>query len=334
MADVAIGDILVSVEDVSKVYIPSPTWLRVLIRSSTKEAVTALDRVDLKVAAGEICAVVGPNGAGKSTLFRILTGLTTPSRGRALVCGLDATRQSSRVRRLVGFMPADDRSLYLRNTCVENLKFHGRLQGMDSGDIDGRIDEVLEMVDLSYARDRVGFALSSGMRARLQLGRALLHRPRVLILDEPTSSVDPVAAYGLVQLIKRVAEEDKVAVLISSHRLEEVEELHDNVAMLNKGRIIYWGDLEVMRSKWEESTVEIEFVTEAMATEASIRLAAMDGVELIELDGTQMTVATVAPTGALLATLDGQVDGIVALRHTKMPLLRLFSKIVEGEVAE
>ncbi len=136
MADVPVGEILVSVEDVSKVYIPSPTWLRVLIRSSSKEAVTALDRVNLKVGAGEICAVVGPNGAGKSTLFRILTGLTTPSRGRALVGGLDATRQSSRVRRIVGFMPADDRSLYLRNTCVENLRFHGRLQGMDSGDIE------------------------------------------------------------------------------------------------------------------------------------------------------------------------------------------------------
>ncbi len=334
MADVPVGDILVSVEDVSKVYVPSPTWLRVLIRSSSKDSVTALDRVDLTVREGEICAVVGPNGAGKSTLFRILTGLTTPSRGRAMVGGLDATRQSSRVRRLVGFMPADDRSLYLRNTCVENLRFHGRLQGMDSGDVEGRIDEVLEMVDLSYARDRVGFALSSGMRARLQLARALLHRPRVLILDEPTSSVDPVAAYGLVQLIKRVAEEGRVAVLISSHRLEEVEELHDNVAMLNKGRIIYWGDLDVMRTKWEESTVEIEFVTEAMATDASNRLAAMDGLELIELEGTQLIVATAAPTGALLARLDGEVDGIVSLRHTKMPLIRLFSKIVADEATE
>ena len=334
MADVPVGEILVSVEDVSKVYIPSPTWLRVLIRSSSKEAVTALDRVNLQVGAGEICAVVGPNGAGKSTLFRILTGLTTPSRGRALVGGLDATRQSSRVRRIVGFMPADDRSLYLRNTCVENLRFHGRLQGMDPGEIEHRINEVLEMVDLSYARDRVGFALSSGMRARLQLARALLHRPRVLILDEPTSSVDPVAAYGLVQLIKRVAEESQVAVLISSHRLEEVEELHDNVAMLNKGRIIYWGDLDVMRSKYEESTVEIEFVTEAMASDASIRLTAMEGLELIELDGAQLIVATAAPTGALLARLDGQVDGIVSLRHTKMPLLRLFSKIVADEVPQ
>ena len=334
MADVPVGDILVSVEDVSKVYVPSPTWLRVLIRSSSKDSVTALDRVDLTVREGEICAVVGPNGAGKSTLFRILTGLTTPSRGRAMVGGLDATRQSSRVRRLVGFMPADDRSLYLRNTCVENLRFHGRLQGMDSGDVEGRIDEVLEMVDLSYARDRVGFALSSGMRARLQLARALLHRPRVLILDEPTSSVDPVAAYGLVQLIKRVAEEGRVAVLISSHRLEEVEELHDNVAMLNKGRIIYWGDLDVMRTKWEESTVEIEFVTEAMAADASNRLADMDGLELIELEGTQLIVATAAPTGALLARLDGEVDGIVSLRHTKMPLIRLFSKIVADEVTE
>jgi ABC-2 type transport system ATP-binding protein len=332
MADVPIGDILVSVQDVSKVYIPSPTWLRVLIRSSSKEAVTALAGVNLEVAAGEICAVVGPNGAGKSTMFRILTGLTTPTSGRAIVCGLDATRQSSRVRRLVGFMPADDRSLYLRNTCVENLRFHGRLQGMEPGEIEKRIDEVLEMVDLSYARDRVGFALSSGMRARLQLARALLHRPRVLILDEPTSSVDPVAAYELVQLIKGVAEQDKVAVLISSHRLEEVEELHDNVAMLNKGRIIYSGDLDVMRTKWEESTIEIDFATEDMASDASTRLSAMEGVELIALEGTQVTVATAAPTGALLARLDGHVDGIVSLRHTKMPLIRLFSKIVADEV--
>lgn len=319
---------LIQVRDVSKVYVPSPLWLRALIRTSTREPVHALKGVSLDVGPGKICAVVGPNGAGKSTLFRILTGLTTPTTGSAMVAGLDAEHQSTAVRRVVGFMPADDRSLWLRNTCVENLQFHGRLQGMHDDDLKKRIRETLELVGLTRARNRVGFALSSGMRARLQIARALLHRPRVLILDEPTGNVDPVGAFELVRLIKDITVRHELAVVISSHRLDEVEELHDAVLLLDKGRVIYHGSLDLMRQRWEKPQIVVEFADEAGAATGARVIDERLGGGVADISGRKVSVSTEAAAGEVIGILNGQVASIISVAASRMPLHQLMSKIL------
>lgn len=323
---------LIEVRDVSKVYVPSPLWLRALIRTSTREPVRALNNVSFEVGQGKICAVVGPNGAGKSTLFRVLTGLTTPTSGTAHVAGLDSERQSTAVRRLVGFMPADDRSLWLRNTCVENLAFHGRLQGMHDKLLRKRIREMLELVGLTHAKNRVGFALSTGMRARLQLARALLHRPRILILDEPTGSVDPVGAFELVRLIKEITVRDNLAVLISSHRLDEVEELHDTVLLLDRGNVLYHGPLDLMRQRWEKPQIIVEFADADVATNAASIIDAHLGLRSTDLLDSQVRIFTEVSAGTVIGMLDGQVGGIVSVAASRMPLHELMTKILaEGQ---
>jgi len=330
---------IVDIRGVGKVYLPSPTLMRLLLRSSIKEPVLALDGVSLQVEAGRICAVVGPNGAGKSTLFRVLTGLTTPTVGEATICGFDVTRQSFEVRKRVGFAPADDRTLLLRNTCRENLMFHGELRGIPSRQLRQRVNETLELVGLGKARDRVGIALSSGMRARLQLARAILHKPEVLILDEPTGSVDPIAAYEILELLRQTVAEEGVATLISSHRLDEVEALHDEVVLLDCGRIVYRGGLDSLRGIWEQPHTEIEFETEEALRGASRVLGRSPDIEIVSQEATLLTVRSSLGMAAIFHQLNGQVNGMKAIRESRMPLHELLAKVLlvsggEGQVRE
>ena len=321
-------DALVVVEHVSKVYVPSPPWMRLLLRSSIRRPVVALEDFTLDVRPGQILAVVGPNGAGKSTLFRVLTGLTTPTSGRAFVCGFDVTQKSHEVRRLIGFAPADEKTLLLRNTCRENLVFHGQLQGIPKRRLTKRVNETLDFVGLGPAADRVGIALSSGMKARLQLARALLHRPQVLILDEPTSAVDPIAAYELLELIQRVVKEQGAAALISSHRLEEIEALHDDVVLLDEGLIKYRGDLDTLRAIWEQPRLEITFHGEAEGLAASRHLQNIPDVEVVGVEGTTVTLATSIGLGKLFAQSNGQLSGVQSIQDVKLPLRDLLAKIL------
>jgi len=321
-------DALVVVDHVSKVYVPSPPWMRVLLRSSIRRPVVALEDFSLDVRPGQILAVVGPNGAGKSTLFRVLTGLTTPTSGRAYIAGLDVTQKSHEVRRLIGFAPADEKTLLLRNTCRENLVFHGQLQGIPKRRLMKRVNETLDFVGLGKAADRVGIALSSGMKARLQLARALLHRPQVLILDEPTSAVDPVAAYELLELIKQVVKDQNAAALISSHRLEEIEALHDDVVLLDEGLVKYRGDLDTLRSIWEEPRLEITFHAEAELVRAYHQLQRIPEVEVVGVEGTTLTLATSIGLGKLFAHANGELSGVQSIQELKLPLRELLAKIL------
>lgn len=257
--------VAIDVRGLSKVYEPTPPWMRVLVRSASLVPVTALDDVTFSLAAGEICAVIGPNGAGKSTLFRILTGLTTPSAGTARVLGMDPETDAHRIRRQVGFMPAEDRTLFLRHTCRENLRFHGRLQGIEESTLKQRIDDVLDLVGLGEAKDRTGFALSSGMRSRLMLARALVHEPRVLILDEPTGAVDPIGAHEFLELIIKITAERGTATLISSHRLEEIDALRDNVLLLDRGRVVMSGSLVEFRKIAAQRVYDVDCADELAA---------------------------------------------------------------------
>ncbi|HJU51282.1 MAG TPA: ABC transporter ATP-binding protein [Acidimicrobiia bacterium] len=315
-------------EGVTKVYVPSPKWMKVLIRSSIRSPIVALENCTLDVKAGEILAVVGPNGAGKSTLFRVLTGLTTPTSGRAFINGLDATQKSHEIRRLVGFAPADEKTLLLRNTTRENLTFHGQLQGIPRRRLVRRIDEVLDFVGLGAAADRVGIALSTGMKARLQLARALLHRPQVLILDEPTSAVDPIAAYELLELIKQVVTEQGTAALISSHRLEEIEALHNDVVLLDQGLIKYRGDLDSLRRLWDEPRMEIKFHSDSECLRASRLLESIPGVEVVEVDNSLLTISTAIGLGKLFAMANGELSGVQSIQDVRLPLRDLLAKIL------
>lgn len=323
------ADVLVDIQNVGKVYMPSPLWMRFLLRSAISEPIVALDDVSLQVEAGQIWAVVGPNGAGKSTLFRILTGLTTPTSGRASVMGYDVTEDSAKVRRMVGFAPAEDRTLWLRHSCRENLMFHGRLQGIGERRLRPAVDDMLDLVGLGLAKDRAGFALSSGMRARLQLARALLHEPSVLILDEPTGAIDPVGAYDLLEVIKAVTVERGLAVLLSSHRLEDIEALHDNVALLDQGKLIYRGDLDTLWSIWEKPRLEIRFSTDEKAVDAADWLSTLDDVELLEVEPPALVVVSGIATGELLSRMDGRLAGVTSINDTRMPLRELFATVLK-----
>ncbi len=329
------GTPLVEVRDLRKVYEPSPRWMRILLRSAIDDPVVALDALTFSVAAGEICAIVGPNGAGKSTLFRVLTGLTTPTSGSAKVMGLDAHKDSTAVRHQVGFVPADDRSLYLRHTARDNLIFHGSLQGLPTKQIRRRTDDALELVGLGQAASRVGFALSAGMRARLQLARALLHEPSVLILDEPTGSVDPVGSYQLLKTLELVTQERGIAVLISSHRLEEIEALHDHVLLLDRGTLVYQGDLDSLRRLWDTPQVRIRFSEGQAARTAADLLGRGDDVDVVAVEPPDVLIRTSATTGSLLVRLDGHLAMIESIEATRISLLDLLGRVaIDQRTAE
>ncbi len=324
------SEAVVSAHEVSKIYEPHPFWMRVMASSPIKQPVVALDGVSFQVGRGQICAIVGPNGAGKSTLFRVLTGLTTPSSGSATIAGLDVETQSQQVRRVLGVMPPEDRSLFLRQTCRENLMFNGRLRGMNRQVLRQRIDVMLELVGLAAARDRAASALSSGMRTRLMLARALLHQPPVLILDEPTSQLDPVAAYDLVETIRRIAAEEGTTVLLSSHRLEEIEALGENVMLLNKGRLVFRGDMETLRDNWDRPQIHIRFEGKDAAVKAASLLKEAKGVEIIDLDPPLVRARSEAGTAGIFSALDGQISSIRSLQQTRTPLREVLVAILNA----
>lgn len=323
---------LVRVEALTKVYEPSPFWLRFLLRSAVTEPVTALDDVSLTLGVGTICAVVGPNGAGKSTLFRVLTGLTTPTSGRVTIGDLDVERDGLAARRVIGFVPSGDQTLYLRLTCAENLRFHGRLHGMSERNLERRVRASLDRVGLGNVADRVGFALSAGMRARLQLARAIMHRPRLLILDEPTAAVDPVGSYELLEHIKDIVREDGASVLLSSHRLEEIESLHDQVVLLYGGRIVYQGDLDVFRDRYSKPHLRLEFSDPAASSSAASLLAALPGIEIVREGGLEVEIITKLALGSVVEALSsGPLARLRAASKEALPLRDLLQEVLSGE---
>lgn len=320
----------IAVDHIGKIYYPTPGWMRALVATQIREPVVALDDIAFTVNPGEIVAIVGPNGAGKTTTFRILVGLTTPTSGRATVMGYDATRQSASVRSLVGWMPGDDRSLLMRLTCEENLRFHGRLQGLKPKAIERQVKRTLELVGLGHAARKSIFALSAGMRARIQLARALLHEPPVLILDEPTGAVDPVAAHQLLNLITDIVAERDIAALLSSHRLEEIEALQTRMILLDRGSIRYDGDLQTMRNRLDRPCVELTFATAAAAATAAKMLdSGIAAGSAVNVDG--VTVRCILPhgttQGVVLAQLEPMLADIVTVDEVKRPLRELLAEI-------
>jgi ABC-2 type transport system ATP-binding protein len=204
--------------------------------------VLAVDHIDLNVSAGDVYGFLGPNGAGKTTTLRMALGLITPTEGSVELFGRDPMSEGARaLEGVAGFVEAPRFYPYL--TARKNLEL---LAALDGGGAAGRIDEVLEIVELSpRAGHRVG-GYSHGMRQRLGIAAALLRRPELLILDEPATGLDPAGMRDMRLLIRRLADEG-ITILLSSHQLPEVQELCDRVAIVDSGRVVYEGALSDLR---------------------------------------------------------------------------------------
>jgi ABC-2 type transport system ATP-binding protein len=209
-----------------------------LFRRSTSPATVALDGLTLAVEPGECVALVGPNGAGKSTLLRVVSTVISPTSGTAHVHGIDVAREPAKVRRGVGVMTGDDRSFFWRLTGMENLVFFAELQGMSTRDAHMRASELLEMLGLSGAANRRFSGYSTGMRQRLGIARALLHRPSVLLLDEPTANLDLEHRGQVLDLLRPILSTGDATALIASHDAGLAITLANRVVRLEHGRLV------------------------------------------------------------------------------------------------
>lgn len=238
LAQIQERPIAVSVENLSKTYPVSFLRLKKLLRRKFKPPVEALRDVSFKVHEGEIFGLIGPNGAGKTTLTKIVATLIQPTEGSVTVKSYDSVREDEQVRRHVGLATAEERSFYWRLSAEENLLFFARLYGLGEAAARLRIEELLSRLEIQeLARRRFG-ELSTGNKQRLALARAMLASPPVLLLDEPTRSLDPLAAARMRTLIRSLADDTtRVTVLLTSHNLAEVEQLCDRVAVISNGNI-------------------------------------------------------------------------------------------------
>lgn len=237
-----------SVNTLSKTY-PIPfTRLRQFFRRKAAGPVEALKGVSLEIREGEIFGLIGRNGAGKTTLAKIIATLVQPTSGSVLVYGFDSVRDEEQVRARVGLASAEERSFYWRLTIEQNLLFFARLYGMSDRAARRRIDELIVLLGLEqYARRRFG-QLSTGNKQRVIVARAMLSDPPVLLLDEPTRSLDPLAAAETRKIIRALAASRPAkTVLLTSHNLAEIEELCERVAVISRGRICALGTPRQLR---------------------------------------------------------------------------------------
>jgi ABC-2 type transport system ATP-binding protein len=211
------------------------------------ERVTAVDRLSLRIGEGEILALLGPNGAGKTTTTRILAGILRPNSGGASVAGYDILTQAESVRAAVGVL-TEQHGLYNRMRCGEYLDFFGRMYGLSAAERKTRAAQLLHLLQLDVDADAWLAEFSKGMRQKLSLARALLHRPRILLLDEPTSALDPESA-RVVRNLLRSMRDNGVTILVCTHNLNEAEELADRIAILRRGSLIAQGTAAELRER-------------------------------------------------------------------------------------
>lgn len=202
----------------------------------------ALNEISFNVYEGEIFGLLGPNGAGKTTTLRILSGILKPDEGDVYVSGFDVIKEAENIRSLIGYLP-EISGLYERLSVWDNLEFYGKIYGMRGRDLEERIMELLRLFDLDDRKfEKVG-SLSKGLRRRVAVARALVHDPSILLLDQPTSDLDPAMARLIRNVIRSLNKDGGKTILICTHNLTEAEELCDRVAVIDKGIILGIGSL-------------------------------------------------------------------------------------------
>jgi ABC-2 type transport system ATP-binding protein len=313
----------------------------VVIQGLTKRygAFTALEDLNLTVYRGQILGFIGPNGAGKTTTIKILVGLARPTSGSATIAGADCSKDSRRIKRLVGYMP--DRFAPYDNMRVhEYLDFFGAAFGIRRRDRAKRIDRVLEMAGADGFRDRYVETLSHGMQQRVGIARTLLHDPAVLILDEPANGLDPQARIEMRGILLRLAEMGKT-LIVTSHILPELSRICNRVAIITQGRLRAYGTLdEIMRSVTEKRTIEVQLLgPEQLEAARGIVAARVEAGSQIELSSAEAAVRvrtsrTEAELSDLLAALLAAGIRVAQFREVQSDLEDAFLSVTSAAEAK
>jgi ABC-2 type transport system ATP-binding protein len=290
-----------------------------LVKSYPK-GVTALNGLSFAVEAGTVFGLLGPNGAGKSTAVKILTTLATPDSGRAAVGGIDVVSEPDRVRRTIGVV-SQGSGVDIRATGRENLRLQGQLFGMRGPSLERRAQELLDSFGLADAADRIAGGYSGGMQRRLDIAMALVHDPLVLFLDEPTTGLDPEVRAEMWQEIAQLARERSKTVLLTTHYLDEADQLASFLAIVDRGRVVASGTPDGLKRELRGDAVVVELASDV--GELNGTLAGVAGIRDVVLDGRALRAR--ADDGgravpAVLAALEGHGIEVSSVRVARPSL--------------
>ncbi|MHA3962851.1 MAG: ABC transporter ATP-binding protein [Candidatus Thorarchaeota archaeon SMTZ1-45] len=296
----------------------------------------AVDHMELSIPAGTIFGLLGPNGAGKSTTTRLLSTLLHPTDGTAVVSGFDIIENPVQVREITGVLPEEsNHTIYPSLTAYENLEYFARLYEVPKDEIHERIEELLTFMELWERKDDRAGELSTGNRQRLALCRAILHRPKVLLLDEPTSALDPIAAKRVRELILSLSQRYKQTFFINSHNLPEVQRICDRIAIIDKGKVVLHGSTRELRSKL---LAKQEFRIRVVGDigKASSVAKSMNFVEEVEEEVDSISVVIENPlenNSTLMQALLSNGIKIVEFAEEETTLEDLYLEVVKGGTA-
>jgi ABC-2 type transport system ATP-binding protein len=297
------------------------------LRKSYPKGVTALDGLSFAVAPGSVFALLGPNGAGKSTAVKILTTLAKPDAGRALVGRLDVVANPDSVRRRIGVV-AQGSAVDVQATGRENMRLQGQLYGMRGAALEQRAQDLLERFGLADAADRITRGYSGGMQRRLDIAMAMVHDPAVLFLDEPTTGLDPEVRADMWAEIAQLAAERRKTVLLTTHYLEEADQLAERVAIVDRGKIVAEGTPDELKRELRGDAIHVDLDGEYNGA-VTRALTALDAVRDVQVDGRALRAR--ADDGGravplVLQALEGHGVGVASVRVARPSLDDVYLK--------
>ncbi|HSM71501.1 MAG TPA: ATP-binding cassette domain-containing protein [Anaerolineales bacterium] len=297
-------------------------------KKKSKSMFTAVDGVDLQIERGEIFGLLGPNGAGKSTTIRMLCTLLEPTSGTAHVNGYDLVKQANDVRRSLGTLLAGERSIYWKLTGRENLEYFAALYHIPSATAQKRVDELIERMELKDRADELVEKYSTGMRQRVAIAKALLARPPILLLDEPTLGLDPQAARNIRELIAELKQEGHT-ILLTTHYMEEADLLSDRIGIIDSGRIIELDTPEGLKRRIEQKEI-IRLEVSGWQEYIGERLSALQEVEnLVALQQGEADLWEVNLQAANSRTLLPQIVESISQNGTRLVNMNIVKPSLE-----
>jgi ABC-2 type transport system ATP-binding protein len=303
-----------------------------------KQFVTAVENVSLDIKEGEFFGLLGPNGAGKTTLVKLLCSLVLPTSGTAQVFGFDILKEDQNVKKMVGLVSSEERSFYWRLTGRENLHFFASLYHLDPQQAKQRIAHLLDLVQLSKDADTRFQNYSTGMRQKLAIARGLLSEPKVLFVDEPTRSLDPISAQSVRAFLKEKSVNEKITVILATHNLNEAEQLCDRLAIMSHGKVITSGTVGELRALFqthEECRLQVKHFSESLISQ----LKAIEGVLDCRLtkdndDNTTLEITMINRSRVLPQLLQIIVGGgaeVCNCQLQELPLEEIFTYALKRE---